>query len=40
MLSRLIKKALVSHQTKQERRQAHNREQVKLIVQGLDNRGF
>lgn len=35
-----IKKALASRQTKQELRQIHNREQVKLILQGLDSRGY
>ena len=39
-LLRLIKKALASVQTEQELRQAHNREQVKLILQGLENRGY
>lgn len=39
-LLRLIKKALASDQTEQELRQAHNREQVKLILQGLENRGY
>lgn len=35
-----IKKALASDQTEQEQRQAHNREQVKLILQGLEDRGY
>ena len=39
-LLRLIKKALASDQTEQEHRQAHNREQVKLILQGLEQRGY
>lgn len=40
-LLRLIKKVLASPtKTKQELRQAHNREQVKLILQGLENRGY
>jgi hypothetical protein len=39
-LLRLIKKALASDQTEQEQRQAHNKEQVKLILQGLEKRGY
>lgn len=39
-LLRLIKKALDPDQRKQEQRQAHNREQVKLILQGLEERGY
>lgn len=35
-----IRKALVADQDTQELRQAHNREQVKLILQGLENRGY
>lgn len=35
-----IKKALDPDQRKQELRRAHNREQVKLILQGLDRRGY
>lgn len=36
-----IKKALATPpQTEQEQRQAHNREQVKLILQGLEDRGY
>lgn len=35
-----IKKALASRQTEQELRQAHNREQVKLILQGIEERGY
>jgi hypothetical protein len=39
-LLRLIKKVLAPLQSEQELRQAHNREQVKLILQGLEQRGF
>ncbi len=36
-----IKKALATPpQTEQEQRQAHNREQVKLILQGFEDRGY
>lgn len=35
-----IKKALASDQTEQEQRQAQNKEQVKLILQGLEERGY
>lgn len=35
-----IKKALDPDQRKQEQRRAHNREQVKLILQGLEQRGY
>lgn len=35
-----IKKALASRQTEQELRQEHNREQVKLILQGIEERGY
>lgn len=38
-LLRLIKKALAPLPTEQEQRQAHNREQVRLILQGLEQRG-
>ena len=37
---RRIKKALDPDQRKQEQRQANNKRQVKLILQGLDNRGW
>lgn len=39
-LLRLIKKVLAPRQSEQELRQAHNREQVQLILQGLENRGL
>ena len=39
-LLRLIKKVLAPRQSEQELRQAHNREQVKLILQGLEYRGL
>lgn len=40
-LLRLIKNALVpTYHSEQEQRQAQNREQVKLILQGLDERGL
>ena len=35
-----IKKALAPIPTEQEQRQAHNREQVKLILQGFEERGY
>lgn len=35
-----IKKALAADQDQQEQRQAHNREQVKLILQGFEDRGY
>lgn len=35
-----IKKALAPLPTEQERRQAQNKEQVKLILQGLEQRGY
>lgn len=40
MLKELIKKVLAPRQSEQELRQAHNREQVKLILQGLEERGY
>lgn len=39
-LLKRIKKALARPQSEQEQRQAHNREQVKLILQGLEDRGY
>lgn len=39
-LLRLIIKALAPLPTEQEQRQAQNKEQVKLIIQGLENRGY
>ena len=39
-LLRRLKKVLAPRQSEQELRQAHNREQVKLILQGLDSRGY
>ena len=40
-LLKSIKNALVPvYQTKQEQRQAQNREQVKKILQGLEQRGY
>lgn len=39
ILQRIIK-ALDPDQRKQEQRQAHNREQVKLILKGLEERGY
>lgn len=40
-LLRLIKKALARPtKSTQELRQAHNSEQVKLILQGLEQRGY
>lgn len=39
-LLKRIKKALDPDQRKQEQRLAHNREQVKLILQGLEDRGY
>lgn len=35
-----IKKALAPVQSKQEQRQANNKRQVKLILQGLEDRGY
>ena len=35
-----IKNALAPRKSEQELRQAHNREQVRLILQGLDKRGY
>lgn len=34
-----IKKALAPRKSEQELRQIHNREQVKLILKGLEDRG-
>lgn len=39
-LLRLIKNALVADQDPQEQRQANNKRQVKLILQGLEQRGY
>ena len=39
-LLKRIKKALAPVQSKQELRQAQNNEQVKLILQGLEVRGY
>lgn len=38
-LLKRIKKALAPRKSEQELRQIHNREQVKLILQGLEQRG-
>lgn len=35
-----IKRALAPGKSEQELRQAHNKEQVKLILQGLEDRGY
>lgn len=35
-----IKKALDPDQRKQEQRQANNKRQVKLILKGLEDRGY
>ena len=35
-----IKKALAPRKSEQELRQAHNKEQVKLILQGLEDREY
>ncbi len=39
-LLKRIKKALAPRKSEQELRQIHNREQVKLILQGLEDRGY
>lgn len=39
-LLKRIKKALAPLPTEQEQRQAHNREQVKIILQGFEDRGY
>lgn len=39
-LLKRIKKALAPRKSEQEQRRAHNREQVKLILQGLEDRGY
>ncbi len=35
-----IRKALAPRKSEQELRQAHNKEQVDLILQGLEDRGY